>query len=122
MKNKILILICAAIFFIGIIWSAFVIFSPKKSNVNIKRDGRLLYSFDLSNTEDSVIEIPYGDSSNTIEIKNGKIRVLEAECPDKTCVNMGWLSSASMPIVCLPNHLVIEFADGYEDNIDAVAR
>ncbi|MBQ2093605.1 MAG: NusG domain II-containing protein, partial [Ruminococcus sp.] len=46
----------------------------------------------------------------------------EAECPDKTCVNMGWLSSASMPIVCLPNHLVIEFAAGYEDGVDAVAR
>lgn len=122
MKNKILILICALIFFFGIIGSAFVLFSPKKSNVNIKRDGRLLYSFDLSNTEDSEIEIPYGESSNTVEIKDGKIRVKEAECPDKTCVNTGWLSSASMPIVCLPNHLVIEFADGYEDGVDAVAR
>jgi hypothetical protein len=122
MKNKILILICALIFFIGIIGSAIVLFNPKKTNVNIKRDGRLLYSFDLSNTEDSEIEIPYGNSSNTVEIKDGKIRVKEAECPDKTCVNMGWLSSASMPIVCLPNHLVIEFADGYEDGVDAVAR
>ena len=122
MKNKILILICALIFFIGIIGSAIVLFTPKKTNVNIKRDGRLLYSFDLSNTEDSEIEIPYGNSSNTVEIKDGKIRVKEAECPDKTCVNMGWLSSASMPIVCLPNHLVIEFAAGYEDGVDAVAR
>ena len=122
MKNKILILICVLIFFIGIIGSAIVLFTPKKTNVNIKRDGRLLYSFDLSNTEDSEIEIPYRNSSNTVEIKDGKIRVKEAECPDKTCVNMGWLSSASMPIVCLPNHLVIEFADGYEDGVDTVAR
>ena len=56
MKNKILILICVLIFFIGIIGSAIVLFTPKKTNVNIKRDGRLLYSFDLSNTEDSEIE------------------------------------------------------------------
>ena len=42
MKNKILILICVLIFFIGIIGSAFVLFSPKKNNVNIKRDGRVL--------------------------------------------------------------------------------
>ena len=122
MKNKILILICVLIFFIGIIGSAFVLFSPKKNNVNIKRDGRVLYSFDLNNTADSEIEIPYGDSSNTVEIKDGKIRVKDAECRDQTCVNMGWLSSGSMPIVCLPNHLVIEFADGYDDGVDAVAR
>lgn len=122
MKNKILILICVLIFFIGIIGSLFVLFSPKKSTVKIKRDNEVLYSFDLSTAEDTVFEIPYGDSSNTVEIKDGKIRVKSAECPDKTCVEMGWLNSSSMPIVCLPNHLIIEFADESETDVDAVAR
>ncbi len=122
MKNKILILICVLIFCIGIIGSVFTFFSPKKNTVNIKRDGKTLYSFDLSNTEDRVIEIPYGDSMNTVEIKDGKIRVQSALCPDQTCVNMGWLSSSGMPIVCLPNHLVIEFADAAGEDVDAVAR
>lgn len=122
MKNKVLILICALIFCIGIIGSLFVLFSPKKNTVNIKRDGEILYSFDLSSAEDKIIKIPYGKSSNTVEIKDGKIRVQDAECPDKTCVNMGWLSSASMPIVCLPNHLVIEFSDSDSNDVDAVAR
>lgn len=122
MKNKILILICVLIFFIGIIVSAFVLLSPKKNNVSIMRDGELLYSIDLKSSEDRIIEIPYGESSNTVEIKDGKIRVQSAECPDKTCVNTGWLNSASMPIVCLPNHLVIEFADDSQSEVDAVAR
>ena len=122
MKNKVLILICVLIFCIGIIGSLFVLFSPKKNTVNIKRDGEILYSFDLSSTEDKIIKIPYGKSSNTVEIKDGKIRVQSAECPDKTCVNTGWLSSASMPIVCLPNHLVIEFSDSDSNDVDAVAR
>ena len=65
--------------------------------------------------------IPYGDSSNTIEIKDGKIRVCEAEWPDKVCVKTGWLSSSAVPIVCLPNHLVIEFASEYSD-VDAMAE
>lgn len=47
--------------------------------------------------------------------------MLEAECPDKTCVHMGWLSSGAMPIVCLPNHLSIEFADS-SDNLDEVIQ
>ena len=58
---------------------------------------------------------------NTIEIKDGKIRVKSAECPDKTCVHMGWLSSSAMPIVCLPNHLVIRFAAS-DNDVDAVAN
>ena len=52
----------------------------------------------------------------------GKIRVSEADCPDKTCVRMGWLNSAAMPVVCLPHHLVIGFADGGEGGVDAVAE
>lgn len=121
MKYKILIGIVVLIFCIGIIGSCLTLFSHPKNTVNIRRDGELLYSFDLSNTEDSIIEIPYGDSMNVVEIKDGRIRVKSALCPDKTCVDTGWLSSSGMPIVCLPNHLVIEYADG-ENEVDAVAR
>ena len=87
----------------------------------IVRDGEVLYSFDLSKEENRSFVIEYGDSSNTVEIKDGKIRVSEAECPDKTCVRTGWLSSSAMPIVCLPNHLIIEFADENSE-IDALAE
>ena len=57
---------------------------------------------------------------NIVQIENHKVRMLEADCPDHTCINMGWLDS-SMPIVCLPNHLVIQFADRGSD-IDAVVN
>ena len=60
-------------------------------------------------------------SNPPVEIKDGKIRVSEAECPDKTCVRTGWLSSSAMPIVCLPNHLIIEFEDENSE-IDALAE
>lgn len=54
-------------------------------------------------------------------IEDGRSRMLEAECLDKTCVHMGWLDSKAMPIVCLPNHLSVEFADS-EDDMDAVIQ
>ncbi len=119
-RNKILITICLTIFVAGIIWSAFVLFAPNKDLVKIIRDGEVLYTFELSKTADTTIKIPYGDSSNTVEIKDGKIKMSEAECPDRVCVDSGWLSSSAMPIVCLPNHLVIEFADENSE-VDAVA-
>ncbi|MBR1481906.1 MAG: NusG domain II-containing protein [Ruminococcus sp.] len=120
MKIKILIGVAALIFLGGVIASVVMLQAPHKNKVNILRDGKVLYSLDLSKEENRRFEIPYGDSSNTVEIKDGSIRVCEAECPDKTCVHTGWLRSSAMPIVCLPNHLVIEFA-GTDGEIDALA-
>lgn len=119
-KYKILIGVCALIFALGIVGSAVVMLLPKKNTVNIVRDSKVLYTFDLSKAEDTTFDIDYNGSTNTVEIKDGKIRVLKADCPDNTCVHMGWLSSSAMPIVCLPNHLVIEFAENNSE-IDAVA-
>lgn len=119
-KYKILIGICALIFALGIVGSAVVLLLPKKNTVNIVRDSKVLYTFDLSKAEDTTFDIDYNGSTNTVEIKDGKIRVLKADCPDNTCVHMGWLSSSAMPIVCLPNHLVIELAENNSE-IDAVA-
>ena len=91
------------------------------TQVNIVQDGKLLYTFDLTSAEDQTLEIEYKGRINTIQIADGRIRMLEAECPDQTCVHMGWLDSSTMPIVCLPNHLVIEYADS-EDEVDTVVR
>ena len=119
MKTKVLIIIAAIIFVGGIIGSVLVLNAPAKSAVIIRRDSEVLYTLDLSKEPDRVFTLEYGESSNTIEIKDGRIRVKEAECPDKTCVKTGWLSSSAIPIVCLPNHLVIEFVDSGE--IDGMA-
>ena len=121
MKIKGLIAAAALIFVIGVAGSIFVLCSPSKSRVNIVRDGEVLYSLDLSKEKNRSFVIRYGGSSNTVEIKDGNIRVSDAECPDKTCVRTGWLTSSAMPIVCLPNQLVIEFADENSE-IDALAE
>ena len=121
MKHRIVLTVCIALFALGLIGSAVVLLMPKKSTVVIRRDSEVLYTFDLSTTPDQTLVIPYGDSSNTVEIRDGAVRVKEAECPDKTCVNMGWLRSSAMPIVCLPNHLIIEFADA-DGGVDAISE
>lgn len=121
MKNKVFIIIIAVIFVAGIVGSALVLLAPKKSTVRIVSDGEVVETIDLSSAEDRVFEVAYQGHTNTVEIKDHRIRVSAADCPDKTCVNMGWLSSSSMPIVCLPHRLVIEFTDSVDD-LDAVTR
>ena len=121
MKKNLLIGICIAIFLIGIIGSILVLTSTHGTQVQIVQDGVILYCFDLSTTKDQTIDIEYNGRINTVLIENGKICVSEADCPDHTCIRMGWLESSALPIVCLPNHLIIEFADT-DENVDAVSK
>lgn len=102
----------AAIFLVSLILSIFILQPSQSHMVEIVQDDIVLYTFDIDQAENQEFTIYYDrGSSNTIRIQNGKICVAGAECPDKTCVGMGELYSESLPIVCLPNHLIIRFAD-----------
>lgn len=58
-----------------------------------------------------------GGFSNTIVAEQGRIRVESAGCPDQVCVQQGWISDGTVPIVCLPNKLIIEIKGG--EGLDA---
>ena len=79
--------------------------------VQIKSQGKVLYELDLS--EEQVLTVESHNGSNTVTVKDGKIAVTAADCPDHYCMDRGWCSGGT-PIVCLPNGLVIEFLDGGE--------
>ena len=60
---------------------------------------------------------------NYLEVEHGRIRVQSADCPDGICIRQGWVSGGLLPIVCLPNRLVVTFdGDGNGFDVDAVAR
>ena len=118
-KGLVLAYILAGVLFLsGALGTLLLLMPHKMTIVQVLRDDQILYTVYINAEDERFIRIDYGDSYNLLEIKDGKIRVSEAGCPDNTCVKMSWLSS-SAPIVCLPNHLVIKFASDY-DGIDAV--
>ncbi len=121
MKNKRVIPVAAAacaVFAAGIIGCFFVLGRPHGSEVVIKQDGEIIYRLDLSKEEERVFDVEYEGRKNTIEIKDGTIRVINADCPDKVCVNTGALSA--VPIICVPNRLEIRFAE--DADYDAAAE
>ena len=59
------------------------------------------------------------DGKNTIEIKDGKVRMTEADCPNHLCVRQGWISFSGQSIVCLPNELSVTIT-GAEDAADFI--
>ena len=105
-----------------ILGSVLVLQKSESSIVEIVQDGEVLYRLDLlAYKESETIEIEYNGGKNTVLIENGKICMSHADCPDQTCVKMGWLESSALPIVCLPHHLVIQFAD-HNDTVDGVVN
>ena len=98
--------LAVAIFLTGPTGYFSVLRQPSTDSVEMIRDGEAFYLLDFSVQKDQVIHVEYGGHVNMIQIQSGRIRILEADCPDHTRVPMGWLDSAA-PIVCLPNHLVI---------------
>ncbi len=59
------------------------------------------------------IETEFG--YNLIEIGDERVRVIEADCPDKIDVKQGYISNTNEIIVCLPNRLVVEIIGEIED-------
>lgn len=121
MKHKPILITICVIFIIGIIGSVWVLNAPKKSFVRVVSDGKTVYTADLGVTADTSFDVEYQGHVNTVEIRDHRIRVKSADCPDQTCVKMGYLHSAAMPVVCLPHKLVIEFTET-ADGVDAVTR
>ena len=52
---------------------------------------------------------------NVVSVERGRICVSEATCPDHVCMKTGWISDGAVPIVCLPNELVIKVEGGAAD-------
>lgn len=70
------------------------------------------------NMEGKTFEVKTDYGFNKIEIGNDKVRVIEADCPDKLDVKQGWISNPGEIIVCLPNRLVIEIKSDAKANDD----
>lgn len=109
---------------VGAACATYVLLRPAGTGVvaRITLDGELVEEIDLSAVTEPytfTLEGP-GGFTNTIQVEHGRIRVLEAGCPDQVCVNQGYISDGTVPIVCLPNRLVIEIVGG-GDSLDAAA-
>ncbi len=117
MKTKYWIIIIAALALVCTAASFFLLRpkAPAKS-VEIFSDGVSLYNLNLDT--DTTIEIVTEKGKNIICIQDGKIAVIEADCPDKHCISRGFCDSGA-PIVCLPNRLVLQFSS--ESVYDAIS-
>ena len=116
MKTGYWIGILALILAVSVAFSVWVLMPGEAAEmVEIWSDGEFLYSLPLS--VDTQLRIDSEQGSNTITVKDGKIAVTQADCPDHYCMDRGFCDGGAQ-IVCLPNRLVIKFVAPQE--IDGV--
>ena len=108
MTNKKLIVVFAVVFCVFTVLAVFLTFLKPDDNVAvISVNGKEYETVSLDDDREFTVATEYGE--NKIEIKDGNIRVLSADCPDKLCIRHGKLHSKYDSIVCLPNKLVVEY-------------
>ncbi len=77
---------------------------------NVYQYGELIQSIDLNKVEDSftfqIVDVNGG--YNTVLVEHGCISITDSSCADQICVHQGKISDSVIPIVCLPNQLVIK--------------
>ena len=116
MKTKFWIVLLAAILILCAGLSAFLL-APGggATHAQIISGGELIRTVDLRVDQQFTVTLEDG-SYNTVTVKDGKIAVTEASCPDQYCARRGYCDGGAQ-IVCLPNGLVIRFVE--DQGIDA---
>lgn len=111
------IILCIVLIAVGITcWLVMWFVLPAGNTADVYIDGKMVQTIDI--TVDDAYEFSTDRGSNTVVVESGKIRVSDADCPDKVCVDMGWKSRRGETITCLPHKLVIEIQGGGERDID----
>ena len=87
-----------------LLWGDLGIHEKNKGEmIHITVDGEEYGTWSLS--ENETIEI---GETNVCEIKDGKVRMIKADCPDHLCMKQSPVDKNGGMIVCLPNKVIIE--------------
>ena len=119
-STKFWIIVIAAVLLLSMAASAFVLlYHGAGDTVSVTQDGKVIKRINLDTVTspyEFVVTGEYG--SNTVRVEQGRICVTDASCPDRVCVNTGWISDGAIPIVCLPNKLVIQVDSAADAQLD----
>ena len=83
--------------------SALLLFGKGEGRtVTVKENNKTVYKGSLY--ENKVIEL----KGNTVEIKDGAVTVIKADCKNQICVNHAAITEKGENIICLPNKVIAE--------------
>ena len=108
MKTRSWTILLGILFLLSLIGSFLVLRpGPEAAQAQISIGGKPLKTVNLREDQQFTVTTENG-GENTVTVRDGKIAVTEASCPDHYCMKRGFCASGT-DIVCLPNRLVIHF-------------
>lgn len=104
------------------LYSSFSLFpgSTKTVQAVISVQGTVVRSISLPVEARTTFTIPGRVGSSIVEVEGGRVRMVEAPCPGRVCINQGWIQHAGESIVCIPGEIVIRIEGAAP--LDAVTR
>ena len=121
--NVILVVVIAALACAGLVTTRLIGVNTDADTATVViRDGvQNVYELPLGQDATKTVTTDLG--TNVIEIKDGRVHVEEADCPNQDCVHQGWIDAAGQQLVCLPHKLTVDIVDeGAESTYDVVGR
>lgn len=85
----------------------------------VRQDGNEIRRIELDSVQEPYKFDIKGEYHLEVMVEKGKIRFLEADCPDKVCVRTGWLIHSGDTAVCIPNRTIIKI-EGQAADVDGV--
>lgn len=79
--------------------------------------GKQLREVSLSSPQTLQVDGPLGTS--TIQVRDGRVRVVDSPGRQKLCVRAGWMSRSGESVICLPNQVVVR-VDGGRPRFDSM--
>ena len=110
MKRFDIVLLCVILAFATAVFAvAYLLMSDSGSVAVITVDGEEYARLPLD--EDTELTVNTDNGYNIVTVKDGKVFVSEASCPDKVCVRTGSADELKS-VVCLPNKLTVTVEKG----------
>lgn len=92
---------------------------PSGSVVAVVRSGEdELARLDLA--LDTVVSL--SDVGMRLEVREGRIRVVESDCPQQICVTAGWIGRPGQVIACVPNKVLVTIESEEAPFLDAIVH
>lgn len=100
-------------------FSAFFYRSGGEPTAIIIMQGEVIQKINLVETKEHYEIKNIGKYNSTIEVENGRIRFKQSDCPNKVCVQTGWISRPGQTAVCLPAEIIIKII-GENNDVDII--
>lgn len=86
-------------------------------SANVYYESNLVMQIDLS--KNAVYTVDGTNGEVEITVKDGKVAITKETSPLNICSKQGYVNVNTIPLVCLPNSVVVE---GSDSEVDGVAR